>query len=183
MNTHDPIAKLGTLVPEDRAWMIAALSPRARDELLRLTRGALAIGESDGAAADDRLLDAESAGCAADADDATPLSMLTERLCKTPVSTLADVLAGEPIWLTAALLRAADWPWRAQLLQRLPHVSLYLCPTVEPAGAVLRDSLVRSLLQRIADKTAGMPVPVAVTRFEMLVQRVAARRVAAWRSI
>jgi hypothetical protein len=182
MNTQDPIARLGALAPEDRAWILAGLSPQARDELLRRTRGALAGGGTDDQAAGGRL-DAESQQCLATVDDRPSITMLTERLCSTPLNALVDVLAGEPIWLTAALLRASDWPWRAQLLQRLPQVALYLTPSLDPAGAALSASLAQSLLQRIADKAASMPAPVTVTKFEMLVQKIAARRVAAWRSI
>jgi len=179
MKTQDPIAKLVALSSEDRAWVVAALSPPARAELLRLTRGELTAGERDGRSAEGSV----DEGSAVSGHDSTPVSMLIEQLSRVPMSTLIEILAGEPIWLTAALLRVTDWPWRTQLLQRLPHVALYLCPTVEPAGVALTEALVRSLLQLILDKTACMPVPVAAGKFEMLVQKVAARRVAAWRSI
>lgn len=175
MQQDDPIARLGILSAADRQWIVAGLSPRAREELLRLTRGAI----GDAPAPDDAS--ARAIGTDAITSVEPAIQALIAQLASLPVDAVADVLAAEPTWITATLLRVADWPWRAQLLQRLPHAALCLCPTLESNGPPA-DALVRSLLQRITASSARLPVP-APGRFESLVQKITARRIAALRSI
>ncbi len=175
MQQDDPIARLGILSAADRQWIVACLSPRAREELLRLTRGAI----GDVPAADDASVCPTGTDAITSAEPS--IQALIAQLAALPVDAVAEVLAAEPTWITATLLRAADWPWHTQLLQRLPHAALCLCPTLESIGRPA-DALVRSLLRRIAASSASLPVP-APGRFESLVQKITARRIAALRSI
>jgi hypothetical protein len=174
MNIDDLIARLGTLAAADRDWLLEALSPAAREQLLQLTRGEL------GQDADTPLAQPQPHGAALSATaQASPSfdspASLIAQMADIPVSVLAEVLAAEPIWLTAALLRIAEWPWRAQLLQRLPHVAVCLCPPLDTPSPALSEPLTRALLERVVARAAEIPEP-ATGRFEGLVQKLAARR-------
>jgi hypothetical protein len=173
MNLDDLLARLATLSDADRDWLLAALSAAAREQLLQLTRGEL------GVQAQCATLLPPAATFEPDAStpewvEPTPAALIAH-LAVTPVSVLVEILGAEPIWITAALLRAADWPWRAQLLQRLPHVAVCLCPTLETSSSALTTPFARALLERIVAKAAQLPEP-ATNRFESLVQKLAARR-------
>jgi hypothetical protein len=175
MNLDDLVARLAALSSADRDWLLEALSPSAREQLLLLTRS-----ELDQTDANRQSVSSQSRGAApleaseAELERRTP-AMLIAQLVATPIGALAEVLAGEPIWLTAALLRAADWPWRAQLLQRLPHVAVCLCPPLEAPRAPLTEPFTRALLEHLVARTVDVPEP-ATGRFESLVQKLAARR-------
>jgi hypothetical protein len=175
MNLDDLIARLGALSGADRDWLLEALSPAAREQLLQLTRGEIdkaAVGQA-GAVQSDALPRTEAAS-------QTPASTLIARIAATPVSVLAEVLGAEPIWVTAVLLRVAQWPWREQLLQRLPHVALCLCPPLEAPGNAPTEHFTRALLECVVARAAEVPEP-APSRFESLVQKLAVRRRrAAW---
>jgi hypothetical protein len=170
MKLPDSIARLAALAPADRKSVLDALSSQARERLLRLMRSEHDAGQ-----------EASARVSAPAASRLSPLDVRIEELAKIPASTLAEILAGEPIWMSAALLRVADWPWRKQLLQRLPHVAVCLCPSVEEAGTVLTERFTLSLLERITARAALVAVPVP-GRFEQLVQKMAARRTSAWHS-
>jgi hypothetical protein len=176
MNLDDLIARLGTLSSADRDWLLEALSPTAREQLLRLTRGELA--RADGCESSSTLPQPEAA-VPLDASDMAlePRSpaALVAHLQAASVSVLAEILGTEPIWLTAALLRIREWPWRTQLLQRLPHVAMCLCPPLDAPKVALSEHFTRALLERIAARVDGTPEPV-INRFEVLVQKLAARR-------
>lgn len=177
MNLDELIARLGALSSADRDWLLAALSPTAREQLLQLTRGER--GTAAGSQPAEQLRSAEALASGMELEPCAPAALLA-RLQATPVSVLAEVLGAEPIWLTAALLRVSEWPWRAQLLQRLPHVAMCLCPPLEAPGAALSEHFMRALLARIAARVAATPEPVS-NRFEVLMLKLAARRRrAAW---
>jgi len=195
MNIDDLIARLGTLSTADRDWLLEALSPTAREQLLQLTRGELRPADASGPVAASRVEASRAAARRVEASaPRTPAPLaapetaweqplpapLLARVAATPIAVLAEVLGAEPIWLTAALLRIADWPWRSQLLQRLPHVAVCLCPPLEAPGAALSEPFTRALLERILARTSDVPEPVT-NKFESLVQKLAARRRrAAW---
>jgi hypothetical protein len=180
MNLDDLIARLSTLSSADRDWLLEALSPAAREQLLQLTRGELDKAEASRPSA--ALPQPQAAALEASEAGLEPGSVtaLIARLAATPVAVLAEVLGAEPIWLTAALLRVAEWPWRAALLQRLPHVALCLCPPLETPSTAPTEHFTRALLERIVARAADVPEP-ATSRFESLVQKLATRRRrAAW---
>ena len=170
MNLDDLIARLGALSMADRDWLLEALSPAAREQLLQLTRSERAPTDGSPAPAV-----AARVAAAEPALEQRSLAGLIARLAATPVSVLADVLGAEPTWFTAALLRVADWPWRAELLDRLPHVAVCLCPPLEAPSTALSEPLTRALLERVAARAADLPERGA-SRFEGLVQKLAARR-------
>jgi hypothetical protein len=185
MNLDDLIARLSTLSNADRDWLLEALSPAAREQLLQLTRGEIDKAEASRAEASRpsaalpqppaAALEASEAGL----EPRSPTALIA-RLAAMPVAVLVEVLGAEPIWLTAALLCVAEWPWRAQLLQRLPHVAVCLCPPLETPGIAPTEHFTRALLERIVARAADVPEP-ATSRFESLVQKLATRRRrAAW---
>jgi hypothetical protein len=180
MNLDTLIVRLSGLSSADRDWLLEALSPAAREQLLQLTRGEL--GKAEASMQSAALSQSQAAALEAPEAELDPRSppALIARLAATPVSVLAEVLGAEPIWLTAALLRVAEWPWRAHLLQRLPHVAVCLCPPLDAPGTAPTEHFTRALLERIVARTADLP-ELATSRFESLVQKLAARRRrAAW---
>jgi hypothetical protein len=86
-----------------------------------------------------------------------------DRLRQAQAGQMAAVLAGEPLWMLAAVLAAGDWPWReaycagldgmrrARLLQ-LPR------PALAPKAAAL---LVAQLEQRLAALPGTPALPPA----------------------
>lgn len=100
---------LHTLGAADREWVVAQLPPSQRAQALRLLKELGDLGMPGDAALVDDLRGAASPSAAQGGDG----------LAEARAVDVAAVLRNEPDALVARLLRQADWPWRAELLDLL----------------------------------------------------------------
>lgn len=159
---------LHAMAPADRNWMLDALPPQERAELVPL----LAELEALGIERDPALIDAATSegefgesppplhGIGDDAPRPEPMSdeAMLRALDAGQVLALAEILRAEPAGLVAEWLDIAHWPWRDALLQAMEplqrrKVEAQLA-TVPPA-AQTPPGLRAALISMVAAKLRG----------------------------
>lgn len=168
MNTElDVLARLGELNEADRSWILSKLPAHSRKKLLAAVTNepaepnAPSLRETKAAPA--RLTSS---------DDAEEFSIVR----RADPSTLADVLRNEPAYIVAALISAHRWPWRDALIQAMPHFQraeiVNLSEKIQ-----LTSEMCASIVKLAAKRLSRVePSPQPRSRFEMLVERIAAAR-------
>jgi ribosomal protein L12E/L44/L45/RPP1/RPP2 len=135
---------LAGLAPQDRAWMLERLSDTERERLAPL------IKELDGLglAFDAGLLEAALApAAAAPAAPPQPEAAVASRpLDAAAAQAIHEVLAEEPDWLVAALLRSRAWPWREAFLRLAGAERRQRLRQALPSGVELRPKAAQALL-------------------------------------
>jgi hypothetical protein len=151
-SAEEVLQTIGRLNPEDRRWILSNLPPPARARLAALT------------AARPRAGDAASTESVAEA---------VVTLNTAGAARVVEFLYTEPAWLVQSVVFARDWPWRKNVLQRLPATLRLEVARLQRSGAKLAPAagqfLLRSLAQRI--DTAGGDAQHGESRFESLVKR------------
>jgi hypothetical protein len=147
---------------EDRRWLLAELPEAQRASLQAL------LGELDELGFEPGLVDD-----AANHLPALRRQSARQRVAAASVDQLAPLLAAEPAFLVAHLLRMERWPWRDSVLARLPAEQRV---AVEVAVDRVREAPARDrcLLERL-DQAIGHPVPrpVSASRKSTLIKKVA----------
>jgi hypothetical protein len=147
-SAEEVLDTIGRLSAEDRQWILTHLPPQARSRLAALTNGPPRPGDS---------ASAESVGIL--------------RTCSS--GRIVAALGGEPAWVIHSVVFAQDWPWRKDVLQRLPATLRVEVSSLERARTRLapaaREFLLRALAQRIG---TGVGEESAIdSRFESLLRR------------
>lgn len=109
---------LHAMAPEDRAWVLRALSAAEREEMRRL----LAELEALGIARDATLVAEATARSEVDGPVAPSDEAMLMTLDDSGIQRAVDCLRVEPVGLIAQWLRVAPWPWRDALLGALEPV-------------------------------------------------------------
>jgi len=83
---------------------------------------------------------------------------------------IVEILHAEPAWLIHAVLSAKDWPWKAEVLERLPATLRLDVASLARRGVVLAkpavEFLVRTLSERIGEpKARELPFDSWVSNF------------------
>jgi len=149
---EDVLQTLGRLDPEDRRWILDNLPSDARTRLAALTSGRPATG------------DATSAARAAEA---------VAVLRVTSSARMVEALHAEPAWLVHSVVFASDWPWRRQVLRRLPATLRLEAARLERTGARLAPAAGEFLLRALARRVGTEADEAGATdsRFESLLRR------------
>lgn len=144
-SAEEVLETLGRLSAEDRHWILSQLPPQARTRLAALTNG-----------------------------NGTPRAeeaVATLRTC--PSGRIVAALGGEPAWVVHSVVFAREWPWRKEVLQRLPATLRVEVSALERARTRLAPAagkfLLRALAQRV-DTGAGEESAID-SRFESLLRR------------
>jgi hypothetical protein len=149
---EDVLQTIGRLSPEDRRWILDHLPPDARTRLAALTTGR---------------------SPAEDATSAARTAEATATLRATSAARIVAALHAEPAWLVRSVVFASDWPWRREVLRRLPATLRLEVAGLERAGARLAPAagefLLRALTFRIG--TEGDDAGATDSRFESLLRR------------
>ena len=155
MIREELIARLGALESGDRAWLLGELPPALRRELAQLL-----ADEAPGAVA-------------------TPLSAPVVPAAGWETldpERVADVLAGEPVWLVSATLRATDARWRERVLAATPARRRHEIEMADRSGGPLGARAAQRLLEACRTRLADAP-PATATRggFAALVEHMRSR--------
>jgi ribosomal protein L12E/L44/L45/RPP1/RPP2 len=149
---------LAGLAPKDRAWMLERLGEAERGKLAPL------LSELDGLGFEADMLEAAlsspggpalAAASAAPSRPAEP-APAARPLDAATAQAIHDLLAEEPDWLVAALLRSRACPWREAFLrlagpERRQRLQQALPSGVEPR-AKTAQALVAALETRLAER-------------------------------
>ena len=148
---------LAGLAPRDRAWMLERLGEAERGKLAPLLK------ELDGLGFEADMLEAaltpgapaQAAAPAAPSRPAEPAAA-ARPLDAATAQAIHELLAGEPDWLVAALLRSRACPWREAFLrlagaERRQRLQQALPSGVEPRTKAAQ-ALVASLETRLAER-------------------------------
>lgn len=142
-SAEEVLETVGRLSAEDRRWILNHLPPQARTRLAALTS---ATPRADEAVA-------------------------TLRTC--PSGRIVAALGGEPAWVIHSVVFARDWPWRKEVLQRLPATLRVEVSGLERTRARLAPAagefLLRALAQRVG--TGAGEENAIESRFESLLRR------------
>jgi hypothetical protein len=140
---------LSGLAEADRAWMLDQIGAEERTRLSSLMLELSALGIS--------------------ADDSLARELAAEAPAKNRVAvdagTALGVLAREPDWLIALVLRARPWPWREELLRLLGTQRRFSVQEAIPAGTDVKprvvEALVAAIERRLEEQAAfaGQPQP------------------------
>ncbi|WP_167481213.1 hypothetical protein [Acidovorax cavernicola] len=109
---------LHAMTPEDRAWVLRALSAAEREEMLRLLAELEALGIArDASLVAEATARADVGGPVVPSDEAMLMA-----LDDSGIQRAVDCLRVEPVGLVAQWLRVAPWPWRDALVRALEPV-------------------------------------------------------------
>jgi hypothetical protein len=150
-STADALERLAQMSKSDRDWLLQRLSSGARQRLL--DQAATERGSAPG------LADAGRLPTDRGAPKPLPAAMDAAALEAVEGALLAGILADEPPWMIALLLRQRTWSWESELLARLPPVKRFEVSDLRrsaphPSGA-LTELLMKSLRERVA--AASLP--------------------------
>lgn len=163
---------LHAMAPADRNWMLDALPPQERAELVPL----LAELETLGIERDPALIDAATSGSEAGEPSSSlsfhgideaqyPAAMSDEAMLRAldarQVLALAEVFRTEPAGLVAEWLSIADWPWRDGLLQAMELVQRRKVEALLAAmhsAAQTPPGLRAALISMVAARLRGRPL-------------------------
>jgi len=126
---EEVLERLGRLSAADRAWLLQALSDRAKERLRRLT--------------------AEARGSSANSEEhpATPWT-------DVDLEALAPSLAAEPAWTLALLFSIRPGPWQVQVLAKLAADKtlevMRLRASLPRLSRTMEDALARVLAEQIS---------------------------------
>jgi hypothetical protein len=155
--------RLHSLSAPDRAWMLQRLPAHERAVLSGLLRELQELGiKSDRQVADDISND-DVRTTLLQAGRAIPdLSDALDTMCAAGSAEVSALLSAEPDNMTAAVLSAYPWPWRARLLadygvEKRQRISRALQQTTQIKPR-LRAEMVKALADRLAAQRAEGPV-------------------------
>lgn len=158
------------MAPEDRTWVLDALTPAERALLLEL----LAELESLGIERDPALIEDATAGVVAwpksaalaGAQGEPPMSdeAVLHALDSAQVQELVACLRTEPVGLIAVWVRLAEWPWREQMLNALEpgqrrRIEANLSATT--LGFQVPPGMRAALISKMAARLRGRPLAAA----------------------
>jgi len=109
---------LHAMAPQDRAWVLSALSVAEREEMRRLLAELEALGIArDASLVAEATARADVGGPVVPSDEAMLMA-----LDDSGIQRAVDCLRVEPVGLIAQWLRVAPWPWRDALMRALEPV-------------------------------------------------------------
>jgi len=155
---------------EDRAWVLAQLSPEDRIRVVAMLRDLVEIpGEIQA--------DTEDFTQKAGSRKVSPEHEMFPALANADSAAIEELLEGEPDWMVAMLVRDARWPWVERFLSGLDPVRLESIEcwvrighdTIKPAVVELLFKLTNEKLTRPEGSSA---VPTA---FEDILARLRTR--------
>lgn len=169
----DILSTLDRLSEADRDWIIENLPAQAKSQLLSVP------SSSDS----DSLLVSDSVGSSV----STPMVGGPETSSQQPEGAfqvladvnpgwLADLLKAEPAWLTVAVLRSREWAWRSELMDALPVGLRTEVARMADSDMSFAPQLTTTVVSLVAARLNGHTVPRTMSRFEALVEKLAATR-------
>ena len=139
----DVLAMLARLSESDRRWILDQLSPAEKARLTG-TSGAEAGGTPAGSAPVGNAPEASTAPSEWDT--------LTRRLTTAVPGRVIEFLHTEPAWLVHGVLSAHPWPWKREVVQRLPATLRLEVARLERCSATVAPAATRWLLPLFAQK-------------------------------
>jgi hypothetical protein len=139
--TEQVVELLGSLGESDRRWILDHLPPNARARLV------------------DHVDEAHDADSSASSE--FEWSSVVARLTDVNAEALTHALEHEPAWLVSAVLNAADWPWRHEVLRALPPSLRAELGSLDRIGSVLARPATEFVLRELAARARDWPPPPA----------------------
>jgi hypothetical protein len=124
---------LGGLGESDRRWILDNLPPAARARL------------------------AEHVDESSESSDLEWGSVIA-RLADANAQALSRALEREPAWLVSAVLHAADWPWRHEVLRALPPSLRVELGRLDRIGGTLARPATEFVLRELAARARDWPL-------------------------
>jgi hypothetical protein len=151
-NLRKAALMLSSLGEEDRAWMLARVGEQERAQLGPLVSEARSLGVQLDAQTLRQL--AQSPAAAAPASAAVKKGPLDA----TSAQAVHEVLAREPDWLIALVLRERSWPWREAFLRLLGTERRLHVQRARPQGASqVRPRVIEALIAAIEARLEELP--------------------------
>jgi hypothetical protein len=162
--TEDILQVLAGLTDRDRQWIVARLTPRARNTLSQ-EKSELSPAIPATLTGGNRSM--ETSGKLSDGP------VKDNVLASIDVKALVNILVQEPAWLSHALLQRT-WIWRAELLRALPAGHRNEVERLIAAGTHYSERLVDALIGAVG-QSIGAECPKEQTYFDTLVNKIALR--------
>jgi hypothetical protein len=154
--TEQVVELLGSLGESDRRWILDHLPPAARARL------ADHVDESDAA----------HSGTSQEFEWSSLVAMLAD----VNVQALTRALEHEPAWLVSAVLNAAEWPWRHEVLRGLPPSLRAELASLDRLGSPLARPATEFVLRELAARARDWPrAPARRTGLRALLSRLRIR--------
>jgi hypothetical protein len=77
---------------------------------------------------------------------------LSSRLAMAEADRLVEILHTEPAWLIHAVLSAGEWPWKAEVIERLPATVRMEVASLARRGVTLAKPAIEFLLRAVSDR-------------------------------
>jgi hypothetical protein len=77
---------------------------------------------------------------------------LNSRLAMADAEHLVEILHAEPAWLVHAVMSAAEWPWKAEVIERLPATLRMEAASLARRGVTLAKPAVELLLRTVSER-------------------------------
>lgn len=167
----DILSTLGRLSDADRHWIIENLPAQAKSQLLSVSPPGHSLSASDPM---QPSLPTDVSG----APDSSKRNYedASQTLAAADSGLLADVLKAEPAWLTAALLRSREWTWRSEVMGALPSGLRTEVARIADSDLTFTPHLTTTVVNLVTARLNGQVAPRTVSRFEALVEKLAATR-------
>lgn len=130
--TEQVVQLLGSLEARDRRWILQNLPPDVRARLV--------------AHVDESTDSAE-----------LEWSSVITRLADVDAQALTHALEREPAWLVSAILGAANWSWRSEVLRALPPALRAELSSLDRIGSTLARPATEFVLRELAMRAQDWP--------------------------
>lgn len=154
---------------EDRAWVLAQLAAEDRIRVVAMLRDTLE--ESSVVSGPVSVIDSsEQPGSASSSESLS-------KLATVDAQSMGRVLAPEPAWLIALLVRDARWPWVEGFLESLDPIRLESIERhVQRGRSTVKPELVNLVCRLVAEKLTEEKAQITVpSSFEAMLARVRTR--------
>jgi hypothetical protein len=153
----DVLAMLARLSEADRRWILEQLSPAEKARLTGASGGASGASDASGASGTEGKGAAASSGPATGIGPATGTAAaewdtLIRRLTTAVPARVIEFLHTEPAWLAHGVLSAHSWPWKREVVHRLPATLRLEIARLERSSAALSPAATRWLLPLFAQR-------------------------------
>ena len=154
--TEQVVQLLGSLHESDRRWILENLPPEARARLA------------------DHVDEPRDEGVSSSEFE---WSTLVARLTDVNVPVLTRALEHEPAWLASAVLNAAEWPWKHEVLRGFPPSLRAELASFDRMGSTLARPATELVLRELATRARDWPrAPVRRSGLRALLGRLHFRR-------
>jgi len=155
----DVLAMLARVSEADRRWILEQLSPAEKAQLMSASGSfdASAASGTEGKGAAASSVPATGMGAATGIGPATGTAAaewdtLIRRLTTAVPARVIEFLHTEPAWLVHGVLSAHSWPWKREVVHRLPATLRLEIARLERSSAALSPAATRWLLPLFAQR-------------------------------